>query len=215
MNIIKNPINFKTVIIDEKEVLIPEDWNIYLSKNILSYNTGFTPNTRNNDYYNNGSDVWVNISDMKQKIIMDSHKKINGSFFPKKKKTKKGNLLFSFKLTVGKIAFAGQDLYTNEAIWSFNEKCQIQLSYLYYYLPFCFYDNKHKNIYGAETLNQDILDNKYFILPTSKEERDVIANYLDNIEEELENMKTLRDNYENKLKWSINALLTGEYVVKM
>ena len=49
---------------------------------------------------------------------------------------KSGSLLFSFKLTVGRMAFAGCDLYTNEAIACFEPNENIDLIYLYYILPY-------------------------------------------------------------------------------
>ena len=48
-------------------------------------------------------------------------------------KVPKGSLLVSFKLTLGKMAFAGDDLYTNEAIMSLGKRDDIDLKFLYYY----------------------------------------------------------------------------------
>lgn len=51
---------------------------------------------------------------------------------------RKGTLLVSFKLTLGRLAFAGRDLYTNEAIAAltlFNE-CEVSKEYLFWFLQF-------------------------------------------------------------------------------
>src|SRR5690606_40104447 len=64
--------------------------------------------------------IWINISDLQEKIVSDSANKItdkaiedyNPSIVPK------GSLLYSFKLSVGKVAFNERDCYTNEAIRS-------------------------------------------------------------------------------------------------
>ena len=49
---------------------------------------------------------------------------------------KEVTVIMSFKLTVGKTAIAGKDLYTNEAIMAFNLRngYDIDASFLYYYL---------------------------------------------------------------------------------
>jgi type I restriction enzyme, S subunit len=54
------------------------------------------------------------------------------------KLVRKGTLLVSFKLTLGRLAFAGRDLFTNEAIAAlsiFNES-ELSKEYLFYFLHF-------------------------------------------------------------------------------
>ena len=73
--------------------------------------------------------------------------------------TPKGSLLYSFKLSVGAVSFAGQDMYTNEAIASFLKESDLPLEYLYYVLPKYLIENASTNIYGARILNQELICN--------------------------------------------------------
>ena len=79
---------------------------------------GGTPSRKRRDYYNNGKHLWLSIKEMDNQVIMDTKEKINdlGVQNSNVKLIPKGTLLFSFKLTIGKTAIAGRDLYTNEAI---------------------------------------------------------------------------------------------------
>jgi len=74
------------------------------------------------------------------------------------KLVKKGSLLFSFKLTVGRVSFAGVDLYTNEAIAAFDPDdaiaSDIDLEYLSLILPIVAGADDTKNSMGAALLNK-------------------------------------------------------------
>jgi len=61
---------------------------------------------------------WVAISDLSDEIISETKEQITeeGVSHSNVKLLKKGTLMMSFKLSIGKMAFAGCDLYTNEAI---------------------------------------------------------------------------------------------------
>ena len=89
----------------------------------------------------------------------------------------KGSLMFSFKLSVGTVAFCGQDLYTNEAIATFL-KGNNDLNYLYYSGPFFIIKNANENIYGAKLLNQDLINSTKLFLPPLSEQQS-IASFLD------------------------------------
>ena len=85
--------------------------------------------------------VWLSIADLlnaEGMIISDSKEYISDDGAKLSKFVKKGTLLASFKLTLGRLAFAGKDLYTNEAIAALtirNEQ-EILKEYLYHYLTF-------------------------------------------------------------------------------
>ena len=82
--------------------------------------------------------AWATIADMKSRILHDTAERIS----PKARRdagvrlVPKGTLLMSFKLTIGRVAFAGDDIYTNEAIAAFYLKDdRVDSEYLYYVLP--------------------------------------------------------------------------------
>ena len=145
-------------------------------KEIAKWHVGGTPPTNSPVAYN-GDDSWATIADMKGREIVETKNTINGSFLDKKK-TKKGSLLFSFKLSIGKVAFAGKDIYTNEAICSFTKKSKIDLNYFYYAAPVYISKNKKVNIYGADLLNQDLIKNAIVYSPNKQKQKE-IANFLD------------------------------------
>lgn len=144
-------------------------------KEIAKWHVGGTPSTNSPIAYN-GDDSWATIADMKGREIVETKNTINGSFLDKKK-TKKGSLLFSFKLSIGKVAFAGKDIYTNEAICSFTKNSKIDLNYFYYAAPVYISRNKKVNIYGADLLNQDLIRNAIVYSP-NKQKQKKIANFL-------------------------------------
>ena len=78
---------------------------------------GRTPSRSVSKYWGKGH-KWVSISDMKEEFVSSTKEEITDEAIAalRCRKIPKGTLLLSFKLSVGKLAFAGTDLYTNEAI---------------------------------------------------------------------------------------------------
>ncbi|MCR2124537.1 ribonuclease P protein subunit [Campylobacter upsaliensis] len=78
---------------------------------------GGTP-ARNNSAYFQGDNLWVSIAEMNGQVITDTKEKISDEAIKKSnvKLIPKDTTLLSFKLSIGKTAIAGKDLYTNEAI---------------------------------------------------------------------------------------------------
>lgn len=78
---------------------------------------GRTPSRNIAEYWGTGY-PWVSISDLKEKYIEHTKEEITQAAIEKVRcrLIPRGTLLFSFKLSIGKMAFATRDLYTNEAI---------------------------------------------------------------------------------------------------
>ena len=160
---------------------IPERWDGTKIKYYVNFEIGGTPPTGRDDYFE-GDNVWVTIGDMNnQEIITDSKQNISNEAIKicNVKKVKRGSLLFSFKLSVGYTAFAGTDLYTNEAIASFPKNKKVDLKFLSYVFKDNFEQNGFENIYGAKLFNTDLLKAAKFVLPTDYKEQQKIASYLD------------------------------------
>lgn len=160
---------------------IPKDWKYIKLKHILKFKTGFTPPTNKTEFYENGDINWLTISDLTEKYVSDSNQKITQKAIDdlKPEIVNKGSLLYSFKLSVGRVAFANNDVYTNEAIFSIMPNPSYNLNFFYYSLPNQIIKNSSINIYGATILNQELIRNSYLIIPPLSQQID-IANYLEN-----------------------------------
>jgi type I restriction enzyme S subunit len=158
---------------------IPEHWKVKPVKLCFEFSTGFTPSTGNSEYFD-GDNPWINISDLKDKYINEWEKNISDEAIEKYNASlvSSGSLLFSFKLSIGRVAFAKNDLYTNEAIFSIFPNKEINLNFFYYSLPIQIIENAIHNIYGAKMLNQELIKNAKILIPT-KDEQTAIANFLD------------------------------------
>lgn len=157
---------------------IPKHWDIARVKDIYSFQTGATPPSKTESFYD-GDNLWANIGDINCRTIYETSKHLSdeGISVCSMNISPKGSLLYSFKLSVGQVAFCGVDMYTNEAIATFIGD-SISLSYLYYVAPLFIIFNANTNIYGAPILNQDLIKNALIPLPPLTEQ-EAIAAYLD------------------------------------
>jgi type I restriction enzyme S subunit len=158
---------------------IPSEWVVSKVKFLAPFQVGWTPPTKVDANFI-GNNLWANISDLKGKYIKQTAKNISdeAAKAASMEISPKGSLLYSFKLSVGAVSFASQDMYTNEAIASFLDGGLLPLSYMYYVLPKFVIENASTNIYGARILNQELINNALILAP-SFEEADNIANFLD------------------------------------
>lgn len=158
---------------------IPSHWELSKIKYIAPFEVGWTPPTKYEENFI-GQNLWANISDLKDKFTFTTKNKISDRSIQQSgmRIIPKGSLLYSFKLSVGNVSFAGNDLYTNEAIASFLVNSKLPLPYLYYALPIFIVKNASINIYNALILNQELIKNAY-ILDFSYFEAQKIAQFLD------------------------------------
>jgi type I restriction enzyme S subunit len=120
---------------------------------------GRTPSRDQQLYWGKGN-KWVSISDLKEKIILNTKEEITDLAVvnARCRLIPKGTLLFSFKLTIGKMAFTGCDLYTNEAIvgLSIIDNKILYNEYLYYALRVIKFEGFNQAAKG-KTLNSKSL----------------------------------------------------------
>lgn len=189
---------------------IPKEWRIGKIKNFYSLQTGFTPDTKNEMYYDEQGALWANIADIRREhYIDDTKKKISNLYISKYNPNivPKGSLLYSFKLSVGSVAIAAKDMYTNEAIAAFIKKDGISLSFLYYSSQVCIIFNANENIYGAKILNQDLINNAIIIFPPLLIQQK-IADYLDKVCGEADEMIALQEKMIEELKAYKQSIIT-------
>jgi type I restriction enzyme M protein len=142
---------------------------------------GGTPERSNPNYFR-GSNLWVSIADMKQKYITDTKEKISDEAVKASnvKLIPKGTVLYSFKLTIGRVAIAGDNLYSNEAIAAFVPKRWtediISNEYLYYFLEsgLVSFEDKTANIFG-KSLNLNILRQIQIPIPPLDVQAEIVA----------------------------------------
>lgn len=198
--------------------IIHKKWEVTKFSNIVKYTfTGTTP-IQKPEFYD-GDVTWITIRDLKSKYVSSGVRNISNNFLNRhpQRITKKGDLLFSFKLSVGKVSFSLNDLVTNEAILTIpkNDK-KYSLDYFYYSLPVYIVKNASENIYGAKMLNQNLI-NTATIVKITIEEQLKIAKFLEiktkqfseqtaKIDKEIELLKEFQ-------KSLINDVVTGKIKV--
>jgi type I restriction enzyme S subunit len=93
-------------------------------------------------------------------------------------KVKKGTLLLSFKLSIGKLAIAGTDLQTNEAIAAMSDLNEdlILRDYLYYYLFGFDWSEalEGRSKVKGNTLNKKILEELPIKCPSLKKQQEIV-----------------------------------------
>jgi type I restriction enzyme, S subunit len=157
---------------------VPSHWRVTRLRKSVRFFTGWTPPSGQNHYYG-GSNRWANISDLSSRELFETGKTVTDEAVKDFGMTvsPRGSLLFSFKLSVGAVSFAGRDLYTNEAIATFPPQEGISLSFAYWSFPL-FVRNASENIYGAKMLNQQTIRSAIVALPPLPEQK-AIAAFLD------------------------------------
>lgn len=111
-------LSVRTFVGEKREkVLYKEGVEVKKLDIVADVRIGGTP-SRNNYAYFEGNNLWVSIAEMNGTTINDTKEKISddGVRASNVKLIPKGTTLLSFKLSIGKTAIAGKDLYTNEAI---------------------------------------------------------------------------------------------------
>lgn len=116
---------------------LPDGWITDSLGNLVDISIGKTPKRSNPGYWN-GEYRWATISDLVfGEELFNTKERISAKAVQESncRLAKKGTLLFSFKLTIGKMGFAGCDLYTNEAIAALvPKKDRIESKFLFYAL---------------------------------------------------------------------------------
>ena len=158
---------------------VPAHWDDRKIARDIPFVIGWTPPSGKDEYYD-GDLPWVTIADMTQMSVEDTKSKISHLAVKDKgaKIVPAGTMLFSFKLSVGKVAFLKIDSYTNEAIAGFLPCGPLDLEYWKYAAPEFIPRYGRENIYGATLLNQELISSVRFSAP-AREEQTQIARFLD------------------------------------
>ncbi len=119
----------------------------------------------------------------------------------------KGTLIMSFKLSLGKLAFTGEDMYSNEAICSFN-KLKAESVYLYYQMQRVNFADYGKQAVKGYTLNKESLNSIVVSFPSLPEQK-AIAAILSEMDAELEALEERLSKTRDLKQGMMQELLTG------
>lgn len=178
--------------------MMREGWEYKKFDEVFNLQMGKTPNRKNPDYFG-GKNVWISIRDLGDKEVLESNEHITDKAVSDTniRKVKKGTVIMSFKLTVGKCGIAAKDLYTNEAIMAFNTKegYDINSSFLYYYLQCYNWEGSNKAVMGI-TLNKATISKQHINIPPKSTQLAIVSE-LDKINELIRLKKEQLKDFDN------------------
>ncbi len=182
-----------------------EGWEYKRFEEVFDLQMGKTPDRKNRELFN-GKNIWVSIRDLRDKYIYTSTEYISDEAASNIKLVKKGTVVMSFKLTVGKCGIAAEDLYTNEAIMAFNPKddFNINSSFLYYYLQNYNWYGANKAVMGL-TLNKATISKQMICIPPLTVQQSIVSE-LDKLSELISLKKEQLKDYDNLAKSLFNEM---------
>lgn len=177
----------------------PANWEEKTLGELCNIAIGKTPSRSNAKYWDKDlttNNTWLSIADLSNTIdkkVYSSKERLSDIGAKEVKIVKQGTLLLSFKLTLGRVAFAGKDLRTNEAIAQLpvKDSSVILKSFLYYYLQYFDYEtllNGDVKVKG-KALNKNKLQVLSVVYPKQISEQERIVRILDEVFENIEKAK--------------------------
>lgn len=178
-------------------------------REVCTYEIGGTPLRSNSTFWNDGTNIWVSVSELNNNIIIDSKEKITNEGIKNSsvKLFPIGTVLFSFKLSIGKTAIAGVPLYTNEAITGINSKDTNYLlnKYIYYYLSNTDYSINATGLIGNGSLNKKSIGEIKIPIPPL-EKQIAFVNYCETYLAKIEELKENEKRYNEEFNFYIKSL---------
>lgn len=157
---------------------LPESWSVNRLVDLCEIRLGKTP-ARGNRAYWEGDKPWVSIRDLNDEVLTQTKEGISETAIRECgcKIVSTGTLLFSFKLTIGKMAFAGAPIFTNEAIAALPVKPGVKLEpkFLFYALKVVPLLEGVSDAAKGMTLNKQSLAEIQIPVPPLEEQRRIVA----------------------------------------
>ena len=154
---------------------------------IFDLQMGKTPARSKSEYWNNGDNAWVSISDLSAycKYVGETKETISNLAVADSgiKPVPADTVIMSFKLSIGKTAITVDQIYTNEAIMAFvpNGKYSIYPSYFYHFFGGRDWSVGTNRAVMGSTLNKATLGNIDIVVP-SLDEQKRISEHLDRVD---------------------------------
>jgi len=167
---------------------------------------GKTPARANSTYWDEKREtdnVWLSIADLlkaEEYTVVDSKEYVSDKGAAMCKLVPKGTLLVSFKLTLGRLAFAGRDLFTNEAIAALTiiDESELAKEFLFYFLHYFDWVRAAENDVKLKgmTLNKAKLKEMAVHFPPLLEQRRIVGI----LDEAFDGIATAKANAERNLQ---------------
>ena len=186
---------------------------------VFTLQMGKTPARAKGEYWNNGNNDWVSISDLSgydkyvgvtKETISELAVKESGI-----KPIPPNTVIMSFKLTIGKTAITTKPTYTNEAIMAFIPKGNYPVDPSYFYYCFSGRDwskGTNRAVMGT-TLNKATLSDAWVEIPPLSEQIE-IATVLDKVCELIALRKEQLAKLDQLVKSRFIELFDGKYEPK-
>lgn len=155
---------------------LPDDWYWDKFANICEFQMGKTPPSKELEYWE-GDYPWISIADMDTYATIYETKKTlsaKGLTCFNNGLVKKGTLIMSFKLTIGKTSILGVDACHNEAIISIYPNKKVLQEYLFLFLPIISNWGTKVNALMGNTLNKGKIQNMNLPIPPLEEQKEIV-----------------------------------------
>ena len=182
------------------------EWGTGRLGEVATIAMGRTP-SRDVPAYWGGEHVWLSVSDLKDRVVTESRERITDLAAVQMQAVPAGTLLMSFKLSIGRVGFAGCSLYTNEAICSLT-RLSCHADYLYYALQEVDFSLYGRQAVKGQTLNSESLSQVQVPFPPLPEQR-AIAAVLTDMDAEIAALERRLDKTRAVKLGMMQQLLTG------
>ena len=182
------------------------EWETQCLGDVATILMGRTPSRSNASFWG-GSHPWLSVGDLREKVVTESKERITELATAQMRVVPAGTLLMSFKLSIGRLAFAGCDLYTNEAICHLTHVAA-HAHYLYYGLQRVDFSTYGRQAVKGHTLNSESLGTIELPLPPLPEQR-AIATVLSDMDAEITALERRLDKTRAIKQGMMQQLLTG------
>lgn len=166
----------------------------YKIKEIFDLQMGKTPARNNEEYWNSKDYKWISIADLtiSDKYINNTKEHISKLAVLESgiKLIHANTVVMSFKLSIGKTAILGEDMYSNEAIMAFHDKHIVELlpEYIYYLIKAKNWADGSNRAVMGQTLNKATLSEIEVYIHTIEEQRKIVK-LMSSIEKVIDNRK--------------------------
>lgn len=176
---------------------------------------GSTPTRKVGKYWTDGKYPWATINDMNGRLMTSTEETITESAVEETsvKLVPKCTVLMSFKLTIGKTAIAGKDLYTNEAIAGLiPQDGRVLPEYLYHVIPALDLSAYRQPAAKGYTINKKIIEKIRIPVPPLREQRRFV-NKMNRLEKKMAGLQERVQNVKEEMDDAGEAFLAQPYSV--